>query len=1116
MWYVMDLLLLAGAVAYALRPPQRATLEETVQLHASPKENNEVPETISERDDEASDNVSETSTYTPPEREARSLEDWLVPVPDATWHHHIRKTRQDKTGEGLLASAKFQKWFATDGATLLCTGLPGTGKTVLASAVIDYLQDKLEEDASVGVAFLYCSARDYERRKPIDLLWSLLRQFVQKSPKVLPETLQLFYKSYKLQKPPRLAIEDVSKAMQIMVREYSRAFVVIDALDEYDWKNDELHTFLDVIVALQAQTGLNLLATSRHAFDAGSRFYGCLSLTIRASDNDIWLYLQNHMARLPPSVRDNPYLLDNIKDDIVHASNGVFLLARLNLSCLESSLSTDEINAVWEQIRAKRPNGLTEADVLDTIARACSRAIDKIKRQAQGSRSLAERTLEWLSCARTPLKLSGLKQALASELPAFEGTEAVPAAEDIVSVCAGLVTVDIEADTVSFLHCIIHEHFEQNWRLYFPNAEDSLTKVCITHLTKVFQSEPSHAEDQIEESSQQNAFTIYAAKTWGYHARASPAEATEDLVHQFLRADAAVAGACQAMGLCGGIQPDNTCGVHLAAYFGLEKAMAALLKDGHSPDTKALGGKTPLLLAAEMGHKAVFALLLKESGVRIECKDSEHGQTPIISAARHGHGTIVKLLLEHGANPESTDGIFNQTALSWAVKNGHTEVVKLLLNHNARIPCSRVEFDPKWLLGSEAGFHDAFVQEFLAGTPLISAAWNGHVSMVLLLLEHGCDLETRDSIFGQTVLSWAAWKGREGVVRLLLEKQALTDTHDKLEMTPLHYAALNGHAMIVRELLESGADIECRQDHYDCTPLSLAAWTGRQAVVQLLLDKGADLQGGRALEWALDNGPEINLRFLIKGVEYRRDPASCSQSDLEKAEPGDEHLKVFALLCLGRFDPQETVEVFLDVVMDQLPALWGIWSRQGDMLKLLMGKGASIPLEQGIESDKTVLAIAAERGFETLLSVLIEQGADIEVRDAVIGKTPLHFAAENGHHILVKILLDNGADIEAQDILFGQTPLLWAAEKGHTAVVKLLLDRGAQIEAIDEEHGQTPLLLAAKNGHGDAVKCLLEMGANTECRDTQHSMTPLDWAIKNGYGDVEKLLKQQSVERPTS
>ncbi|EAW19106.1 uncharacterized protein NFIA_090640 [Aspergillus fischeri NRRL 181] len=96
MCYVIDLLLLAGAVAYALRSPGRAKLEETGHLHAPQEEDDDVSETRSDQDDEACDNI-----------EPRSLEDWLAPVPDAAWHQQIRKMRQDKTGEALLGSAKF-------------------------------------------------------------------------------------------------------------------------------------------------------------------------------------------------------------------------------------------------------------------------------------------------------------------------------------------------------------------------------------------------------------------------------------------------------------------------------------------------------------------------------------------------------------------------------------------------------------------------------------------------------------------------------------------------------------------------------------------------------------------------------------------------------------------------------------------------------------------------------------------------------------------------------------------------------------------------------------------------------------------------------------------------
>ena len=50
----------------------------------------------------------------------------------------------------------------------------------------------------------------------------------------------------------------------------------------------------------------------------------------------------------------------------------------------------------------------------------------------------------------------------------------------------------------------------------------------------------------------------------------------------------------------------------------------------------------------------------------------------------------------------------------------------------------------------------------------------------------------------------------------------------------------------------------------------------------------------------------------------------------------------------------------------------------------------------------------------------------------------LLLAAGKGHEAVVKLLLEKGAELETKDKIYGQTPLLWAAENGHEAVVKLL------------------------------------------------------------------------------
>ena len=80
---------------------------------------------------------------------------------------------------------------------------------------------------------------------------------------------------------------------------------------------------------------------------------------------------------------------------------------------------------------------------------------------------------------------------------------------------------------------------------------------------------------------------------------------------------------------------------------------------------------------------------------------------------------------------------------------------------------------------------------------------------------------------------------------------------------------------------------------------------------------------------------------------------------------------------------------------------------------------------------------AAENGHEAVVRLLLENEADVNMKDWWNGRTALHSAAENGHEAVVRLLLEHKADVDAitQD---GSTALSRAAEKGHEAVVQLL------------------------------------------------------------------------------
>jgi ankyrin repeat protein len=106
------------------------------------------------------------------------------------------------------------------------------------------------------------------------------------------------------------------------------------------------------------------------------------------------------------------------------------------------------------------------------------------------------------------------------------------------------------------------------------------------------------------------------------------------------------------------------------------------------------------------------------------------------------------------------------------------------------------------------------------------------------------------------------------------------------------------------------------------------------------------------------------------------------------------------------------------------------------------------------------------------VKLLLEEGADLESKDAEYGQTPLLLAAKNGHEAVAKKLLEKGAEVKCKSD-YGRTPLCWAAWNGHEAVVKLLLEKGANVESKDDI-GHTPLSWAAQNGHEAVVKLLLE------------------------------------------
>jgi hypothetical protein len=153
--------------------------------------------------------------------------------------------------------------------------------------------------------------------------------------------------------------------------------------------------------------------------------------------------------------------------------------------------------------------------------------------------------------------------------------------------------------------------------------------------------------------------------------------------------------------------------------------------------------------------------------------------------------------------------------------------------------------------------------------PLLLAAEGDKQETVRLLLDRGANVRAKDSA-GHTALFWAVDKSDPAMVKLLLARGSLVNViaADGTERTPLHIAALNRRADVLRLLLASGGDINARE-HDDTTPLADAVMCGDTACVKLLLEKGAnvndkDSTGKSLLRSAQENGYAEVVQMLKK------------------------------------------------------------------------------------------------------------------------------------------------------------------------------------------------------------------------------------------------------------
>ena len=230
------------------------------------------------------------------ERRFQGIIEWLSPI-DA------RKAQADKrgvphTGSWFFHREEFHNWISGTEPLVWCYGIPGAGKTTLASTAVDKVRE-LHEGHRVLVMSAFCKYDEPSTQSLGLLLASLLKQALQISSDSMPELEAAYDRHRREQSHP--SANEVCTLLQLALNRFDKAFLVLDGLDELKSSADREQ----LLNYIQNLDGLRLMLMSRRYDDIACRFgrsstlaYQCDSCEVRL--NRVYYFCKRcHVDKCP-------------------------------------------------------------------------------------------------------------------------------------------------------------------------------------------------------------------------------------------------------------------------------------------------------------------------------------------------------------------------------------------------------------------------------------------------------------------------------------------------------------------------------------------------------------------------------------------------------------------------------------------------------------------------------------------------------------------------------------------------------------------------------------------------------------------------------------------------
>ncbi|KAF8532006.1 hypothetical protein JB92DRAFT_2781150, partial [Gautieria morchelliformis] len=363
------------------------------------------------------------------EEHRQNIYDWLAAPDHEIKHTNARSVRQETTGSWFVEEERFQEWREAPHSSLWLHGIPGAGKTVLCSTIIEELLSYCSSHPSFAMAFFYFDFNNKDTLPDV-VFRSLIKQLTVQST-TIPHTLEtLFSKCAGARRS--VAQEELMATLKTIAGSFQAVYIIFDALDEcpersrfltatkdiHNWKIDTLH----------------LLAMSRKERDIEDTLSGLISHEVPMDERLIDGDIRVHLSRtLEDDIKFNMCTAEEkemVMTTLMEGAHGMFRWVVCQLDALRKCRTP----AALESALTRLPKTLNET--YDRILAA----ID------EGDRQDALRLLQWLTFSVGTISTDEAVEVLATdpdarEGPLFDRRRRLRDPGDILTICSSLVTI---------------------------------------------------------------------------------------------------------------------------------------------------------------------------------------------------------------------------------------------------------------------------------------------------------------------------------------------------------------------------------------------------------------------------------------------------------------------------------------------------------------------------------------------------------------------------------------------------------------------------------------------------------------------------------------------------